>query len=659
MANARLDHRRAQLGGRRGSAGEGWTARLCCGVLLVVVLCALLAQAAGAETGTEKAERRLGYSLSPSATKPYTPCPPGGRVVECNIVIDPAPARTPSGFRPSSGGPLYEGGGELGGYDPTDLQSAYGIPASGGTGETVALVDAYGYAAAESDLAKYREKYGLSACTKANGCFKKVNQKGEEKNYPAEGGEIETIWSLEAALDLDMVSAACPNCHIMLVEATTQEPKDTAASVEEAATLKATEISNSYGYAENNETLCPGKKGCKEYLSAYNHAGIPVTVSTGDSGFDGGGGAPSWPATSPNVIAVGGTSLNKAEGSRGWAEKVWSGAGSGCSLYESKPAWQSDTACTMRMDSDVAAVADPNTPVSAYNTPSVGGWFDIGGTSVAAPLMAGIEAHANSATKTASAEGFYKHPGMLFDVTKGSNGSCSAEDAYFCHGEVGYDGPTGWGTPNGVPHLNGWFPRPVSSLATRVESKNSLSSTACGASECVAVGHYTNNAGAETALIEPPERLGMGRPGTCYSVGREKQQVFWRGVPERPLWRRVHGRGQLRQCRGHRSPAGGGFPRRPSVVALDGAEPHRSERQQPDGHLVRDHRSVCRGGPLRQQRGHRSHARRAHEPRHKHNFDPGDAESDGCEKQCFRWGEVSVRNGSMSGGGALRQQRRN
>ncbi len=469
--------------------------------LSAALLCSAFGQSAGAETAREK---RLGYSLAPSTTKPYTPCPPGGRMIECNIVIDPAPVKTPSGYRQAGGGPLFEGGGELGGYDPKDLQSAYGIPTTGGTTETVAIVDAYGYAAAESDLAKYREKYGLAACTKASGCFKKVNQKGEEKNYPPEGGELEVGWTVETALDLDMVSAACPGCHILLVQATTQEAKDTAASVEEAATLKATEISNSYGYPENNETFCPAKKGCKEYLAAYNHAGIPVTVSTGDSGYDDGVGAPSWPATSPNVIAVGGTSLNKATGSRGWSEKAWAGGGSGCSLYESKPAWQIDPSCSKRIDSDVSAVADPNTPVSVYNTPAASGWVNIGGTSVSSPLLAGIEAHANSATKTASAEAFYKHPGMLFDVTVGSNGICTppAENAYACKAGPGYDGPTGEGTPNGVPHLSGWFTRGIPNLA-KFNAKNiSLSSTSCNSIQCMAVGGYVNAAGTRVPLAE-------------------------------------------------------------------------------------------------------------------------------------------------------------
>lgn len=380
-------------------------------------------------------------------------------------------------------------------------------PPRAAPGETVALIDAWGYAAAESDLAKYREKYGLAACTKANGCFKKVNEKGEEANYPSESGEAEKEWSLESALDLDMVSAACASCHILLVEATTEAAKDLAASAEEAAKLGATEISNSYGIPENNETLCPAKNGCKEYLAAYNHPGIPVTVSSGDSGYDDGVGAPSWPATSPNVIAVGGTALIKAENSRGWSEKVWQDSGSGCSLYEAKPAWQKDTGCTKRMDNDVSAVAALETPVSIYNTHYASGWELVGGTSVAAPLVAGIEAHANSATKSAGAKAFYEHPGMLFDITEGSNGICvpPAEDAYECHGEPAYDGPTGWGTPDGIPRLSGWFTRAIPNLSTEIDQKSSLSGASCPLEKdefCAAVGHYTNGSGTEEALAE-------------------------------------------------------------------------------------------------------------------------------------------------------------
>jgi hypothetical protein len=472
---------------------------------LATLLSLSLTQSAGASAG---AARRLSYSLTPSSTMPYTPCPPGGRMIECNIVIDPPAVQTPSGYKIPGVASVVEGGGLQGGYDPRDIQSAYSIPASGGSGQTVALIDAYSYTSAESDLAKYREEYGLEPCTTANGCFKKVNEKGEEKNYPVESEELEqklleSDWQLESALDLDMVSAACPHCHITLVEATTQNPKDTAASAEEAAKLGATEISNSYGYPENNETYCPAKKGCMEYLADYNHSGIPVTVSSGDSGYnDGEAGAPSWPATSPNVIAVGGTSLKRAKNSRGWAESVWSGSGSGCSLYETKPTWQKDTGCAKRTDNDVSAVANNETPVSVYRS----GWMDVGGTSVASPLVAAIEAHANSATKSAGAEAFYKKPGMLFDITEGSNGTCTppAEHAYLCAAGSGYDGPTGWGTPNGVFHLSGWADQTIGNLSAETNTKtSSLLGTSCPVAEsCTAVGHYTDNSGTEAALAE-------------------------------------------------------------------------------------------------------------------------------------------------------------
>jgi hypothetical protein len=500
--------------------------------ILVALICAVAAQSAGAAPGSA---HRLGYALSPSKTTPYTPCPPGGRMIECNIVVDPPAVKTSHGYRLPAGGPLLEGGGELGGFDPKDLQSAYSIPTTGGEGETVALVDAYGYAAAESDLAKYREKYGLAACTKANGCFKKVNEKGEEKNYPAEGGEVEKEWSLESALDLDMVSAACPSCHITLVEATTQEPKDTAASAEEAATLGAKEISNSYGYPENNETWCPEKKGCKEYLAKYDHAGVVVTVSSGDSGYDDGVGAPSWPATSPNVVAVGGTDLYKAENSRGWRETAWADSGSGCSLYESKPAWQTDTGCANRTDNDVAAVADPNTPVSIYNTPYASGWFNVGGTSVASPLVAAIEAHANSTTKSAGAEAFYKHPGMLYDITEGSNGSC--EKTYLCKAGLEYDGPTGWGTPDGVPRVTGWFTRATPNLGSGVVDNGSLADVSCTSAEvCTGVGYYVKTAGVDVPLAErwngkewslqAAVAPGGAKSSTLTSVSCNKENIF-------------------------------------------------------------------------------------------------------------------------------------
>jgi hypothetical protein len=359
-----------------------------------------------------------------------------------------------------AGGPLLEGSGEKGGYDPEDLQSAYDIPSSGGSTQTIALVDAYGYSAAESDLATYRSHYGLGACTQASGCFKKVNEEGEEANYPKAGRkteeeEAEAEWDVEAALDLDMASAACPACHITLVEATTPSVADLAKAADVAATHGATEISNSYGIAEEN---CEASN-CEGYNADYDHPGILVTASAGDSGYDdyvAGEKSANFPATSPYVVAVGGTSLRKAANARGWSEEVWAKSGGGCSRSEAKPIWQSDSGCAHRTGNDVAAVASTETPVSVYNS-SVGGWINVGGTSVSAPLVAGIEAHTSEYTRSLpGAAAFYQDPGFLFDVTSGRDGKVSGGKCtppaggaeYLCSADVGYDGPTGNGTPD-------------------------------------------------------------------------------------------------------------------------------------------------------------------------------------------------------------------
>jgi subtilase family serine protease len=317
------------------------------------------------------------------------------------------------------------------GYSPANLQSAYKITGAGSSTITIAIVDADGYSKAETDLGVYRAQWGLPACTTANGCFKKLNQNGVQGSYPANN----TGWSQETALDLDMASAMCPNCHITLVEANSASFANLAAAENTAAAQNPHAISNSYGGSESGSTT---------YEGSYNHAGMAITASSGDDGFAAG---PQFPATSPHVTAVGGTSLVTATGSRGWSETVWVDAGSGCSTVYAKPTWQHDTGCTKRMEADVSAVADPNTGVAVYgpvNSRS-SGWLVFGGTSVAAPLIAGVYGN-NGGTVTYGSDP-YAHTANLFDVTSGSNGSCST--AYFCHGEVGYDGPTGLGTPNG------------------------------------------------------------------------------------------------------------------------------------------------------------------------------------------------------------------
>lgn len=319
--------------------------------------------------------------------------------------------------------------GSPSGYNPADLQSAYKIPsATAGSGQTVAIVDAYDDPKAESDLGVYRSQFRLSACTTANGCFRKVNQNGGT-TYPR-GNKG---WAEEISLDLDMVSAICPNCHILLVEATSNSLSNLAAAVDEAAKLGANEISNSYGGGEYSNEV--------NDQSHFNHPGIAITVSSGDSGY-----GVQFPAASRYVTAVGGTTLNKSSNSRGWSETVWSGAGSGCSAYITKPSWQTDSGCSRRTVADVAADADPNTGVSVYDTFHETGWLVFGGTSVASPIIASVYALAGNAGSVNYGSYSYSHRSSLFDVTSGSNGSCGG--SYLCTGVVGYDGPTGNGTPD-------------------------------------------------------------------------------------------------------------------------------------------------------------------------------------------------------------------
>lgn len=324
------------------------------------------------------------------------------------------------------------------GFGSADLEAAYRLPIANGSGQTVAIVDAMDDPTAATDLATYRAKEGLPACTTASGCFTKVNQEGKKGNYPrADGG-----WAVEISLDLDMVSTACPRCHILLVEGNSPLVSDLAASEVTAAKLGAVAISNSYGLSEFG--------GMQAYYADYHPAGAAVVASSGDGGF----GATQFPAVAPGVTAAGGTSLYKSPDPRGWVEHAWSGAGSGCSAYVKKPADQDKVSphCTMRVTSDVSSVADPNTGVAIYDkTPNPfgvkPGWLEVGGTSAASPFIAAVIALAgNGATFHTSR--LYSHGADLNDVTVGSNGFCGGD--YLCTAKKGYDGPTGMGTPNGT-----------------------------------------------------------------------------------------------------------------------------------------------------------------------------------------------------------------
>jgi hypothetical protein len=372
------------------------------------------------------------HSANPSGSKPFAACPPpSGRRLTCFAAV--VPEGLAAREMAEAGGPLAGGSGELGGYSPSDLQDAYNVPAEGGAGLTIATTVAFDYPNAESDLAAYRKAYGLPPCTSESGCFQKVNQDGDAGPYPkADGG-----WAGEAALDLDMASAICPECKLLLVEADDDTFDNLPLAVNTAVELGADAVNDSWGAEEFS--------GEASYDLNFDHPGIPVVFSAGDSGY-----GVSYPAASPNVISVGGTSLRKDEGARGWHESAWSGTGSGCSQYEDKPPWQSDAGCPMRTVADVAAVADPKTSVSVYDTyGGFKGWQLFGGTSVAAPIVAGIEALSSAAERNGAASRFWDEgpEGKLFDVGEGRNGSCPLESGYLCMARLGYDGPTGWGTP--------------------------------------------------------------------------------------------------------------------------------------------------------------------------------------------------------------------
>ncbi|MGW2686088.1 putative Ig domain-containing protein [Streptomyces sp. NPDC001414] len=324
------------------------------------------------------------------------------------------------------------------GLSPSNLHSAYNLPSTGGSGLTVAVVDAYNDPNAASDLATYRSQFGLSACTKANGCFKQVSQTGSTTSLPTN----DSGWAGEEALDIDMVSAVCPNCNIILVEANSANDTDLGTAENEAVALGAKFVSNSWGGSESSSQT-------SEDTSYFKHPGVAITVSAGDEDY-----GAEFPATSQYVTAVGGTALSTSSNSRGWTESVWKtssseGTGSGCSAYDAKPSWQTDTGCSKRMESDVSAVADPATGVAVYDTYGGSGWAVYGGTSASSPIIAGV--YALAGTPGASdypAKYPYSHTGNLYDVTSGNNGSCST--SYFCTAGTGYDGPTGWGTPNGT-----------------------------------------------------------------------------------------------------------------------------------------------------------------------------------------------------------------
>lgn len=303
----------------------------------------------------------------------------------------------------------------ISGYQPHDLQTAYALSTTGGTGVTVAIVDAYHDPNAASDLAVYRAQFGLPS-----GHF----------TQHALGTKTNTGWAEEESLDVDMVSAICPNCNILLVEATSSSTSALTAA-ENYATAHANYVSNSWSGNEGSASSTDNN---------YNFSsGKIVTAATGDSGYNS---TAQWPAVLPYVIAVGGTHLGSANPR---SETAWTGAGSGCSKVYAKPSWQTmNTGCTKRAQADVSAVADPNTGVAVYDTFHTSGWLVFGGTSVATPVIASVYALTGNTNGNPT---LYANASKLYDVKSGKNGSCGAP---LCTSGTGWDGPTGLGSPNGT-----------------------------------------------------------------------------------------------------------------------------------------------------------------------------------------------------------------
>jgi subtilase family serine protease len=319
------------------------------------------------------------------------------------------------------------------GYGPLQFRTAYNLPSTtAGTGQTIGIVDAYNDPNIESDLAVYTSAFGLPKCTTANGCFKKVNQKGGS-SYPS----TNSAWALEISLDVQIAHALCPNCKILLVEANSNSFDDLLAA-EDYARAHANVVSNSWGASEfSGESLYDGH---------FVLTGHPITFSSGDSGDK-----VDYPASSQFVTAVGGTVLTLNPNYTRASETVWKNSGSGCSKYEPKPTWQKDTGCIRRTVVDVAADASPTTGAAVYDSIPYNtrtGWFKVGGTSLASPIIASVYALAGNASHTIDGSYPYLHLGGLFDVTSGSDGTCTP--LYLCTAKVGYDGPTGNGTPKGT-----------------------------------------------------------------------------------------------------------------------------------------------------------------------------------------------------------------
>jgi len=461
-----------------------------------------------------------------------------------------------------------------GSLSPQNVLTAYslsGVPAPA-TRQTLALVDAFDDPTIEHDLQVFDEQFVLPACTTTNGCFTKVKMRGGASHTlpPVEPG-----WAQEIATDVEVAHGLCPSCQILLVEAHSNSNGDLEAAEREAEQLGADEISNSWGGPEQ------GVSTAEDDAGSFNHPRTVITAAAGDSGYLDWGleasaerGFADYPASSPHVVAVGGTRLRLTAGGAWLQETVWNGdgaGGGGCSTVLSAPAWQQSVAdwsavgcATHRAVADVSADADPYTGVAVYDSTSILeegverlGWVTIGGTSVASPIVAATFALAGGAGTDAEgkpvdypAQTLYEHlaasPASLHDVVSGSNGACgqefngatgesgcsiAEEDAscsatLICLAGTGYDGPTGVGTPNGIvaftpPGAAGKTPGEGEHGTEGTSEGSSKEGGSSGGGESPAGGTGTAGTGSAGAgaVGNPPAAINAPVPGPLSNAG--------------------------------------------------------------------------------------------------------------------------------------------
>ncbi len=379
---------------------------------LVLAGAAALATPSAAMPGAPKADNPAGVRACAALARP------GQALCQAVRITGGVSAARTTGVSPASA---------PSGFGPADILDAYKLPVNAGAGSTLAVVDAQDDPNAESDMAVYRAQFGLSACTVASGCFKKVSQTGSTTALPTP----DAGWAEEESLDLDAASAIAPAAHLILVEANSATMANLGTAVNRAVAMGATSILTSFATSESSSDT--------SYDSSYfNHPGVAISAPGGDSGF-----GVSYPAASRYVTAVGSTSLSRASTVRGWKEVA--NGGGGCSAVDAKPTWQHDTGCARRTVVDVAAVGDPATGFAVYDTYGGDpGWEVFGGTSVSAGIIAGVYAAAGVPSAGSYPASFpYAHPNALNDITTGTGAA------------VGYDPATGMGTPNGLAGFTG------------------------------------------------------------------------------------------------------------------------------------------------------------------------------------------------------------